>query len=179
MEIQETIKTMERIKQHYQDFIIDDYKIDEWHSELCKYDFKEVNEKIDQHMRSEQYGQYIPKIYFLTRNLKTLEQKAEKKEYTVICPHCRAYMDYEKYDKHIERCNSVEFIQQQCDRFELKPIDKEQFRKMPQVQFDEYYNKVLDLIYRKTTDEKELNRIRAIKASGQGKKVQFEINELM
>ena len=179
MEIQETIKTMERIKQHYQDFIIDDYKIDEWHSELCKYDFKEVNQKIDQHMRSEQYGQYIPKIYFLTRDLKTLEQKAEKKEYTVICPHCRAYMDYEKYDRHIERCNSVEFMQQQCDRFNLKPIDKEHFRKMPQVQFDEYYNKVLDLIYRKATDEKELNRLMAIKASGQGKKVQFEINELM
>ena len=179
MEIQETIKTMERIKQHYQDFIIDDYKIDEWHSELCKYDFKEVNQKIDQHMRSEQYGQYIPKIYFLTRDLKTLEQKAEKKEYTVICPHCRAYMDYEKYDKHIERCNSVEFMQQQCDRFNLKPIDKDYFRKMPQVQFDEYYNKVLDLIYRKATDEKELNRLMAIKASGQGKKVQFEINELM
>ena len=179
MEIQETIKTMERIKQHYQDFIIDDYKIDEWHSELCKYDFKEVNEKIDQHMRSEQYGQYIPKIYFLTRNLKTLEQKAEKKEYTVICPYCRAYMDYERYAKHVERCSSVEFLQEQCYRFNLKPIDKVAYRKMSDEQFDEYYEKVLNFISKKTTDEKEMNRLMAIKSSASGRKVQFNLDDMM
>ena len=179
MEIKETIKTMERIKQHYQDFIIDDYKIDEWHSELCKYDFKEVNEKIDQHMRNEQYGQYIPKIYFLTRNLKTLEQKAEKRQYVVICPHCKAKVDYEMYDSHIGRCNSIEYLQQQCERFNLKPIDKDTFRKMPQSQFDEYYDKVLMFVERKTTDEKELNRLMAIKCSKNGQKIQFNINELM
>lgn len=179
MEIQETIKTMERIKQHYQDFIIDDYKIDEWHSELCKYDFKEVNEKIDQHMRSEQYGQYIPKIYFLTRNLKTLEQKAEKKAYTVICSYCKKYMDYELYEKHVHRCSSVEFLQEQCDRFNLKSIDKDYYRKMPQEQFEEFYNKMLKFTESKTEDEKELNRLMAIKASAKGQKIQFNMNELM
>lgn len=176
MEIIETTRIMERIKQHYQEFIIDDYKIEEWHNELSKYDFKEVNDKLDQHMRSEQYGQYLPKLFFLTKNLKTLEQKAEKKEYIVICPFCRSYTNYERFDAHRERCSSVEFLQEQCDRFNLKPIDKEYYRKMPQEQFDEFYYKMIQYINTKSDDEKELNRIRAIKQSRFGEKVQFSID---
>lgn len=179
MEIQETTKIMERIKQHYQEFIIDDYKIDEWHNELSKYDFKEVNDKLDQHMRSEQYGQYIPKLFFLTRNLKTLKQKAEKKEYIVICPFCKSYLNYDKFDSHRERCSSVEFLNEQCNRFNMKPIDKDHYRKMPQEQFDEIYYKMLRFINSKTEDIKEINRLTAIKQSRFGEKVQFNFDEIM
>jgi hypothetical protein len=50
---------------------------------------------------------------------------------------------------------------------------------MPDTQFEEYYDKVLSLINKKTDDEKELNRLMAIKASALGKKVQFNMDELM
>lgn len=179
MEILETTKIMERIKQHYQDFIIDDYKIEEWHNELSKYDFKEVNDKLDQHMRSEQYGQYIPKLFFLTRNLKTLQQKSEKKEYIVICPFCKTYVNFDRFDSHRERCSSVDFIQEQCERFNLKSIDKNYYRKMPQEQFEEFYNKLLKFIESKTDDTKELNRLMAIKQSRFGQKVQFNFEDIM
>ena len=34
MTIKETTNFLERIKQHYQEFIIDEFKIDEWHNVL-------------------------------------------------------------------------------------------------------------------------------------------------
>ena len=37
MEKKETINFMQRIKSHYQEFVIDDFKIAEWHKELTKY----------------------------------------------------------------------------------------------------------------------------------------------
>ena len=69
MTIKETNDFMERIKQHYQEFVIDDYKIEEWYKELKDYDYQEVNAKLEEHLRNEQYGTSIPKVYFLTKYL--------------------------------------------------------------------------------------------------------------
>ena len=63
MTIQETKQFMTRIKQHYQEFVIDNYKIDEWYKELKSYDYDEVNKKLDEHLRNEQYGQYLKYIF--------------------------------------------------------------------------------------------------------------------
>ena len=179
MTIQETSQLMERIKQHYQEFIIDDYKIEEWFKELSKYDYSEVNNKLEQHLRSEQYGQNIPKLYFLTKNLLTLEEKESHSEHIVICPICRQRMKFEGYNKHFERCSSVEFLETQAKRFELKNFDKNNLRRMTEVEFDRIYDKVLQYIYRNSNDEEERKRIEVIFKSKTNPNLQVNINELI
>ena len=62
MTIRETNEFMERIKSHYQEFVIDDFKIKEWYKELSNYDADDINNKLDEHLRSEVYGDQIPKL---------------------------------------------------------------------------------------------------------------------
>ena len=76
MEKKQVIEFMDRIKSHYQEFIIDDFKIKEWYDELKDYSYEDVNKKLDEHLRSEQYGNFIPKVYFLTKFL-TKEKELE------------------------------------------------------------------------------------------------------
>ena len=64
MSIEETKNFMIRIKQHYQEFVMDNIKLNEWYSELKDYDYFEVNNKFEEHLRNEQYGNQIPKIGF-------------------------------------------------------------------------------------------------------------------
>ena len=179
MTIQETNKLMERIKQHYQEFIIDDYKIEEWFKELSKYDSEDVNKKLDQHLRSEQYGQHIPKLFFLTKNLITTEEKEKHSEHIVFCQICRRRMRFEEYGTHIERCLSVDYLEKQFKKYNLQNFNKEALLKMTQVEFDRLYDKVLKYVQDKTKDETEKKRIEVIFKSKVDPHLQISINELI
>ena len=85
MTIKETNQFMERIKSHYQEFIVDDFKIKEWHKELSKFDLEDVNKKLDEHLKSSEYGEYIPKLFFLTKYLIPSKDKGKIKHYVVKC----------------------------------------------------------------------------------------------
>ena len=98
MTILETNEFMKRIKSHYQEFVIDEFKQDEWYKELKKYDYEDVSKKFEEHLRSETYGEYIPKLYFLTKYLIPSNKKGEIKEYTVHCQICNKAVDYKEYD---------------------------------------------------------------------------------
>lgn len=179
MTIQETNQLMERIKQHYQEFVIDDYKVEEWFKELSKYDCSEVNNKLEQHLRSEQYGQHIPKLYFLTKNLLTLEQKETHSEHIIFCPLCKQRMKHEQFEKHFDRCSSIEYLETQAKKHELKNFDKSAFRKMAQVEFDRIYDKVLKYVYSNTKDETEKKRIEVIFKSRTDPNLQVNLSEVI
>ena len=161
MTLKETKEFMERIKQHYQEFIIDNPKIEEWHRELKDYNIHEVNDKFEEHLRNEQYGSQIPKIGFLT---KYLIKENEKPSYNtssirVRCNVCGKGMALTEYDKHIQRCNSVEYLNQQSLRFYDKEIDKEKYRNMDDETFNKTYDKVLNKILEVSEDEQEKDMI--------------------
>ena len=161
MTIQETNLFLKRIKQHYQDFIIDNSKVDEWYRELKDYDYVEVNNKLDDHLRNEQYGHQIPKVAFLTKYLTKISEKSKNNanNIRVRCHLCGAGMPLTEYGKHIERCNSVEYLNQQCLRLKDREIDKEKYRSMDYKSFNSIYDKVLEEILKITTDEEERTNI--------------------
>lgn len=161
MTIQETKLFMERIKQHYQEFVIDNYKITEWYKELKDYDYNEVNVKLDDHLRNEQFGNQIPKVYFLTKYLTKLSEKGQydASKIKVRCHLCNAILSFEEYDKHIARCNSVEYLNQQSLRFYDKEIDKAKYRNMEDKDFNGIYDKVLYKILEISENEKEKEMI--------------------
>lgn len=152
---------MNRIKQHYQEFIIDDGKCEEWYKELKDYNTHEVNDKFEEHLKSEQYGNQIPKIGFLTKYLVKEKEKPLNNANTirVVCNQCRKAISLTEFDKHMERCNSVEYLSQQSQRLYGKEFDKEKLRNMSDEEFDKIYNKVSNDILKVSEDEEEKQRI--------------------
>lgn len=159
MTVQETNDFLKRIKQHYQDFIIDNSKLDEWYKELKDYSLKDVNKKLDEHLRNEYYGNQIPKVFFLTKHLVKEKDKDKTDNLLVRCSLCGKVIKYLNFQNHMDRCNSVEFINLQSKKLFSKEIDKQRYREMPDEDFDKIYNKLLERILQTSDDKEEIKRI--------------------
>ncbi|MFA5407987.1 MAG: hypothetical protein WC343_04370 [Bacilli bacterium] len=140
----EVINFMARIKSHYQEFVIDDYKTSEWYKELEHYDNEDVNKKLDQHLKSQEYGLQIPKLFFLTNYLKTTKQKQVQSKGQIQCKFCEEYVDIEDFDSHYEKCMRINYIDKQADKFNLNI--KSNIYNMSIEEIDNVYYKVLDHI---------------------------------
>jgi len=144
----ETIHFMDRVKSHYQEFIIDDFKISEWYGKLKDYDAEDVNKKFDEHLGSEIYGESIPKIYFLTKYLTPTKDKGKIVHYTVYCPKCGYEIPDEEFEHHTKRCYEASTIVRDFKKYfnrslqkkKLMSLDDEDFEKL----YQEYLNKMLD-----------------------------------
>lgn len=157
----ETKSFMKRIKQHYQEFTIDNYKLEEWHRELKKYDFEDVNKKFEEHLQNETYGRDIPKIYFLTKYIKTIEEK-EKAKQTIAktrCFLCGKEMMNSEFDKHFDRCSSVDYFIRKYKQIYGEELEREKLMKMSDEAFDRNYEKLLNQVMKTSTDENEIKRI--------------------
>ena len=158
MKKNETVEILKRIKSNYQDFIVDEYKTNEWYKELKDYDFEDVMQKVEEHMRSEEYGKYPPKLYFLTKYLSTTAQKNNKTHFLLQCPICKDYIPEEIYDEHYDRCMDIEYIDNILKKYFNKQLTKEQWKdnlKISQEQFQVKYMEFLDKVYNKLPKEEQ------------------------
>ena len=148
MTIKETNEFMERIKSHYQEFIIDDFKIKEWHKELQKYASADVNKKFEEHLKSSEYGEYIPKLYFLTKNLIEEKDKGKIKKYIIKCQLCDKDVPDELYDEHYKKCSGAKTIVRDMKNYFNLTVDYEQIMKLSDLDYertcDKYLNKMLE-----------------------------------
>ena len=65
---------MSRIKAHYQDFSLDEFKVMEWYEQLKDYDIVDLNLKFDNYIKSE-FGDTIPRINYLINGLIKIQNK--------------------------------------------------------------------------------------------------------
>ena len=152
---EDTKNFLRRIKQHYQEFSVDDYKINEWYNELKDYNVNDINNKFEEHLRSEQYGNDIPKIWFLTKYLKKEKEKGNKR-IRLICDCCNKTFDLEEYEKHYSKCTSTKFLLKQIDKYKLKTeANYDVLMELSDEQFNSYYRSVMKIVYRKTDNELE------------------------
>ena len=143
MEKQETMTIMKRIKSHYQEFAIDDFKVEEWHKELKHYDFNDVDAKLDDHLKSEVYGEQIPKLFFLTKHLIPSSEKGKIRKYVICCQNCGAEVPDTMFDKHFSRCSSTMVIIKGLKKHFNITVDKEALDKLSDSRFNEAYLKYL------------------------------------
>ena len=68
MKIEEINDFMNRIKNYYQEFSIDESKITEWYEQLKIYDIEDLNAKLNNHIRGE-YGDRVPTMNYLLKGL--------------------------------------------------------------------------------------------------------------
>lgn len=156
MERKETIEFMQRIKSHYQEFIIDDFKIDEWHKELKRYDYEDINKKFEEHLKSEVYGEQIPKLYFLTKYLTPTEDKNKKVNYDITCRLCGLNIPADKYDEHYDRCCGANVIVSDIKKYFNLTVDYNQLMAMNDDLYEKTYIKYLN----KMLEVKDLPTVR-------------------
>lgn len=158
MKKNEVNEILKRIKSNYSDFVIDDYKTNEWNKELKDYDFEDVMKKVEEHMRSEEYGKFPPKLYFLTKYLQTTVQKNTKTNYLLQCNICGEYIPEQIYDEHYQRCMDVDYIVRMREKYFNTKITKEmreRYMNLSQEQFDTKYLEFLGNIYEDVPEEEQ------------------------
>lgn len=155
MELKEVSMLLKRIKSHYQEFIVDDFKVNEWYKELKDYSLDDVMEKLEQHFRSEQYGNQIPKVYFLTKYITKEKDKNKELVGSQQCNVCHKFINLKEFEKHFDRCSSVDYLNRRSIDYFEKPIDKEKYMNMEQRLFDEKYNKMCYYIFEHTQNAQE------------------------
>ena len=157
MTIKETKDFLERIKTYYQSFMIDDYIIKEWHSQLKDYSSQDINGKFNEHLKSEEFSNYVPKIAFLTKYLTKENEKGNnnKEKIKTNCQLCGEEVTLAEYEDHYHKCSSICYIITQYKKYTGKEINREKLENATQEQFDNIYDQVLKLVYGNTNDEQQ------------------------
>ena len=158
----ETKMFMRRIKEHYQEFLIDEFKVDEWHNVLKDYELKDVNNKLEEHLKSQEFGNHIPKVYFLTKYLTTIEEKQNTPQHKIYCQICNQKVLFSEYDEHFKRCSSIRYLNSQYEKYFNKKLDIEMLKKMSSNDFDVNYRKVLNYIKENTENQDEKERVKCV-----------------
>lgn len=155
MNKKEVATLLKRIQIHYPSFIVDDFAIDEWYKELKDYSLEDVNEKLEQHLRNEEYSKSIPKMYFLTKFITKVQDKGKDHKYYLFCPICNECVRGENFDTHYGRCNSTRYIIKQTKKYLNKDLNRDVLMNMQEEEFNEKYDKLLKIIQRGTDDQRE------------------------
>lgn len=152
MTVQETNNFLKRIKQYYNDFIVDDFKVEEWYKQLKEYDAQDVNDRLDKHLKSEIYGDYPPKLNYIVAGILKTKDKDAVKRYVIQCANCGKALDYFNYDEHIRRCNSTDYVIKEMKKYLNKDVTREQLNKLSDATFWDKYDAMLEIIKSKLPD---------------------------
>lgn len=155
---EDTKNFLRRIKQHYQEFSVDDYKVSEWYNELKDYSVEDINNKFEEHLRNEQYGNSIPKIWFLTKYLTKEVDKGKNNanEIHINCMICGKELILSEYEEHYHKCSSIDYIIRQYKKFKGQEISRKDLEELSDNKFEEVYEKIINMTYENgTTQEKK------------------------
>ncbi len=109
----EADKIIALIESNYVNFQLNNYTSEYWNEQLLKYDFSDIENKIQQHLKGE-YAYTFPKIDWLTRGLMTSAQKLKQGKMFMKCPICKKKYEYPvefiKWQKCHQRCRMIQNI---------------------------------------------------------------------
>lgn len=180
MELKDVKIILNRVKVNYPTFVNDGYTQSEWYKELKDYSLEDVMQKLEQHFRSEQYGNSIPKVYFLTKYLTKEKEKNIKENIKYKCPFCEKYIDSDMYDEHYDRCSSIDYLIRMSNKYFNKPLNKEKLQQANDDTLDSYYwnfcNKLLEVVDKDTPTYKSL--VNKIKAHNE-EDVDYEVDDIL
>lgn len=159
MEKKDTINFMQRVRSYYPEFTIDDFKINEWHSQLKDYDTQDVNNRLDKHLKSETYGDYPPKLNYIIMGLTKAKEKGIVKEYYVACNNCGEGVNYSQYDEHYRKCSAVDYVIREMKNYLGKEVTREQLLKIDDNVFWNKYDALLELIKNKLQDNDDKKKL--------------------
>ena len=139
----EVVDFMKVIKAYYQNFLVEDYVVDEWYKQLSKYEKDDVYEKFEEHLKSD-YQTQPPKLHYITKYLKTPEEKEKTKQvpYLVACNLCGKYMTLDEYNEHYDKCLAEEIVYREILR-EGTDIGRDELKKLSRETLNDIYKKAM------------------------------------
>lgn len=159
MEIKDVKNLLSRIKLNYPDFKIDAYVQSEWYKELKDYDYDDVAKKLDEHFRNEKFGRQEPKVYFLTKYLVKTEDKNKKDGIEIRCHICGKPTLLNDFDKHFDRCSSVDYLNRKNKKIFGKEINVDKYMNMNDKEFDYKYDKFCEYVLMNSNNDEEINNL--------------------
>lgn len=157
MTLKETKEFMERIKTYYPNFMIDDFTVKEWNSQLKDYSYQDISEKFSEHLKSEEYGNYVPRINFLTKYLTKEKEKGNNnadKIYT-NCNLCGKSLLLSEYETHFHKCSSIGYVMKQYKKYKGKDLNREKLENASEEMLDKFYNEILQMVYDDSNTSKD------------------------
>jgi len=152
MTIQETNLFLKRIKQYYNDFVIDDFKVEEWFNQLKDYDAEDINSRLDKHLKSETYGDYPPKLNYIIMGLSKIKDKGIIKDYFVVCNNCGETLNYNQYEEHYRKCTAVDYVTREIKKYSNKLVSRKQLLDLDDKVFWDKYDALLELVKSKLSN---------------------------
>lgn len=142
---------------------INDKMINAWLNTLHQYDCEEVKKSLDEAMSEERFQREPPQAQYLVRGLVKKYDKVDYSKQVIYCQICNRPLNQGDYDRHFDRCSSIEYILNQCKRFNAPcSYSKKELFEMLDESFEEYYKKILRYVQEHTTDKSEKQRIEFI-----------------
>lgn len=149
-EVVDLIKMIDRV--YKTDYAGDGDIVKDWYKVLKNYDFSDMTKSLDYYM--ENYTEYAPKVYNLTKGYQTIETKHLLDHAYTRCMFCGKVIKLGD-TTHEDKCRSIEFIKSAVRRFKNQEIDLEKYRNMSDEEFNKYYQAAQKLVYENTTNQKE------------------------
>ncbi len=142
---QEVDSLLEKIQAYRQSFLITKTVIAEWRRVLEPYDSEDVNKKLDEFFKNteENFGRY-PDAYYLTKYLKRHDEKLKVGINYVRCQICQQPVELTEYDKHYDRCSSIEYLCKIAEKYYNRKLNKKELWKLSDKDFEEKYWKVCE-----------------------------------
>lgn len=152
---EETKEILKKIDVTYQtDFIKNQNYVMEWYKELKNYDYEDVYQKLEEHMRSN-FSNSVPKLYFLTKGLKTPKEKEDLKNLVQICPICRQKIKLIDYEKHFDKCMTIDYIKRNVKKYLDKEINVIEYYSMSESEVNKRFDKIAKIVLSKSNNEIE------------------------
>lgn len=130
-----------------------------WLDVLQEYDYEEVKNSLGEAMSEDRFQRTPPQVQYIVRNLIKKYDKVDYSKQVVYCPICRKPLNQPDYEKHFDRCSSVEYVIRESKKWFHRDLTKKFLFELSDEEFDLRYNKLLQYIYEHTTDESEKTRI--------------------
>ena len=124
--------------------------IKEWKTRLEPYEYIDVFKKLEEWLKDGANDLRIPNPINITKGLRTLKQKEEANNFLQACPICGRFI--KDFDKHFDKCSSVDFISTNYRKYYNSNIDKGRLWNLPENEFKEMYNKFVKQLVAKVED---------------------------
>ena len=178
MEITETQKILRKITTFRQSFLIKKDTVDEWHKILKDYDYKDVDNKLDDYFKeSKNFGQY-PDPYYLTKYLIKTNEKFSINNIMVKCSICGKKISQEQLEAHYDKCSSIDYIYRMHQKHYNTNIRKSELWELPDDTFNKMYWAFCNKLYNELPDGLEKKCLENAIRSHQGLEIRYTLDDL-
>ena len=185
MSLEQIDVLLSRIKVHRPFFMKDMKKDDqvllkkEWYKILINYDNIEVNEELDKYFSDLDNDNKNPTVYSLISNLSKVSDKQINDDVRVYCKICNANIGLKNYQKHYDRCSSIEYLSKMAFKYLNMKLRKEELRSLSDEEFEKLYWECCNSLLKRIENPIELHFLKNSIAAHEGKELNLDLSMII